>query len=195
LHYSHESFLFFEVPVYPPEEEHSEKVLAPTPEERELLSAAIDVIRARTLSILRRFEDDGDRKTSVLRFLIEAEVISKAKLNLSVANLSGADLSFANLSGADLSGADLSGAELIVTSLRGVKLRFANLNSAKLCSADLSGADLSGAKLRGADFRGADLRDVIWDIQTQWPNPKEVAKAKNIPEKLKQQLRIMGEVE
>jgi hypothetical protein len=39
-----------------------------TPEEQELLDSALDVIRARTLSILRRFENDAKRKASVINF-------------------------------------------------------------------------------------------------------------------------------
>jgi len=52
-------------------------------EEEELLNAAVDVIRARTLSILRSFEQDADRKGYVMEFLAETEVISKLKLDLS----------------------------------------------------------------------------------------------------------------
>lgn len=44
--------------------------------DQELLDVSTHVIRARTLSILRRLENDGVRKTSVIQFLIEAEVIS-----------------------------------------------------------------------------------------------------------------------
>jgi uncharacterized protein YjbI with pentapeptide repeats len=145
---------------------------APTPEEIELLNSAVDVIRARTLSILRRFEKDPERKTSVIRFLIEADIVSKLKLNLSGANLSdanllgadlsGADLSGANLiraklSGADLNGANLSGANLIRADLNDADLNGANLSDAKLILAKLNGADLSGANLSGAKLNGAKL--------------------------------------
>ena len=83
-----------------------------TPEEQELLDAARDVIRARTLSILRRFKDDIERKSSVLQFLIEAEIVSKLKLNLTGADLTGIDLAGADLIGANLTGANLTGANL-----------------------------------------------------------------------------------
>ena len=85
-------------------------------QEQELLEVSIDVIRARTLSILRRFEQDSERKSSVIRFLVEADVIARLRSTslssayLSRAYLSRANLSRANLSGANLSGADLSGA-------------------------------------------------------------------------------------
>jgi hypothetical protein len=223
--------------VYPPEEEHSEKVLAPTPEERELLSAVIDVIRARTLSVLRRFKDDAHRKSSVVRFLIEAEVISKARLSLSDADLSGANLSRTVLYGADLSGANLKGAYLqfanlrkanlgsanleganlnmadlkhanfassqnsgLKTNLIGTQLNMANLQEANLFDAQLKGANLEFANLQGANLgfanlRFANLEAVEWNEKTRWYKPEEVAKAKNIPEKLQQQLGIEGTAE
>jgi Pentapeptide repeats (8 copies) len=138
-----------------------------TDEERELLVSAMDVIRARTLSILRRFENDPERKTSVIRFLIEADIISKLKLDLSDVNLNGAILNFADLSGAklrqaDLSGANLKGANLNNANLSGANLRDANLsrvnlNGAMLNFADLSGANLNFAHLRSANFISAKL--------------------------------------
>jgi uncharacterized protein YjbI with pentapeptide repeats len=66
------------------ETQTNENPLYPTTfEEEELLNAAVDVIRARTLSILRSFEQDTDRKGYVMEFLSETEVISKLKLDLS----------------------------------------------------------------------------------------------------------------
>ena len=136
-------------------------------EEKELLDAASDVIRARTLSLLRRLGKDGERKGHVIRFLIEAEVISKLKLNLRDADLSGADLrdadlSGANLSGANLSGANLSGADLRCADLSFADLSFATLTKAKSFHAKFVRANLNGANLRlirfsVADFSGADF--------------------------------------
>lgn len=114
-----------------------------TTEEIEQLSAAVDVIRARTLSILRRFENDEERKSSVIRFLIEAEVISKAKLNLREANLYRANLYRANLKGANLKGAYLEGAYLEGAYLGGAYLEGAEgltdeqLGKALLCKTKL----------------------------------------------------------
>jgi hypothetical protein len=82
-------------------------------EQKELLDAAVDVIRARTLSILRQFGEDGERKSSVMRFLIEAEAIGKLNLNLGGADLRYVDLIGANLSNANLSKAKFIGANLI----------------------------------------------------------------------------------
>ncbi|RZM82529.1 pentapeptide repeat-containing protein [Leptolyngbya iicbica] len=219
-------------------------------EEKELLAAAVDVIRARTLSILRRFEHDGVRKGNVVRFLIETEVIGKAKMNLSDAdlrdadlcgtnlinaylshadlrdanlsyawlrgaylgdaNLEGADLegayfdgadlggtnlSVANLSVANLSVAKLNGADIICANLRHANLNHANLEGANLGDAYLEGANLSFASLIDTNLSGTklvrtNLRDIRWNKNTQWPVPEEVAKARNIPEVLKQQLGI-----
>ena len=126
-------------------------------EEKELLDAASDVIRARTLSLLRRLGKDGERKGHVIRFLIEAEVISKLKLNLGNADLSGADLRDADLNGANLRDADLSGADFRDADLSGADLSVANLSGTNLSGTNLSVANLSGANLSGADLRCADL--------------------------------------
>jgi uncharacterized protein YjbI with pentapeptide repeats len=140
-----------------------------TLEERELLDSAVNVIRARTLSILRRFENDSERKTDVIRFLIEADIVSKWKLDLSNANMSGAKLCGANLRGAkmrsvdlrgaDLHKADLSSADLEGANLNGAFLREATLEKVNLSEADLSGADLIEAFLRGANLERANLSE------------------------------------
>jgi uncharacterized protein YjbI with pentapeptide repeats len=122
-----------------------------TDEERELLASAMDVIRARTLSILRRFENDPERKGSVMRFLIEADIISKLKLDLREVDLSSANLIRADLSGANLIRANLSGANLLSAHLSGSNLILADLSGANLMHADFSDADLSGADLTGAN--------------------------------------------
>lgn len=166
--------------------------------EKELLDSAVDVIRARTLSILRQFREDKERKTSVVQFLLEAEVISKLELNLNNANLraanlnnaelfstnfSGANLSGvsffeANLSSANLSGANLnsailnlvnfSNANLSGARLSSAELNFANLSLAKLIGVDLCGAKLVGVDLRDADLRGADLSSANLSDAQNW---------------------------
>ena len=158
-----------------------------TLKEKELFSTSKDVIRARTLSILRRFEQDAARKSSVICFLIEADMICKAKLDLSNAdlkcadlqtvslhnaylyraNLSCANLSYSNLYKAYLCQADLSCSilhEVVLryANLKEANLRHANLNKAKLsdasiCYADLSEANLSEASLRGSNLKGSNL--------------------------------------
>jgi uncharacterized protein YjbI with pentapeptide repeats len=133
-------------------------------EDQQLLASSKDVIRARTLSILRRFKDDPERKTSVILFLIEADFISKLKLDLSRADLRdakllGADLSSANLKGADLRGTKLLGADLSDADLRGAKFGSANLSCTNLMMANLSDADLRGANLGSAKLFDANLFD------------------------------------
>ena len=171
-----------------------------TPEEQELLDSSLDVIRARTLSILRRFENDAERKTSVIKFLLETEIVSKSKLNLSGANLSVANLSGANLSGANLSGANLTGANLTGANLTGANLTGAYLIGAYLIEAYLSGAYLIEAYLEGAYLEGAnlpvallfraDLEGIQWDSKTVWPHKNAFISAKNISEDLKKELGI-----
>jgi uncharacterized protein YjbI with pentapeptide repeats len=119
--------------------------------------------RARTLTTLRALEDAG-RKTQVLRFLVEANLVqgeyeSSPVISLAHADLSGTDLSDANLSDADLVHADLSDADLSGTDLSDADLSFADLSDANLSFADLSFADLSDAILLRAYLGDADLGD------------------------------------
>jgi uncharacterized protein YjbI with pentapeptide repeats len=127
--------------------------------------------RARTLTVLPRL--DGDRKGTVVQFLVEAELVQRGEggrepiIRLGRADLSGAFLFEANLSGADLSGADLSKADLTGADLRDANLSCgdprdftgycADLSGAYLDLADLSGANLNGASLNDASLTRADL--------------------------------------
>jgi hypothetical protein len=133
-----------------------------TDEEQQLLDSSKYVIRARTLSILRRFENDAERKTSVIQFLLEANIVSQLKLSLRFANLSNANIGEAYLKGSNLNKANLSGANLLYVDLSNANLGGANLGNSSCClgnfaHANLSGADLSGANLNGADLNGANL--------------------------------------
>jgi len=122
-----------------------------------LLNAASDVIRARTLSLLRILEQDGKRKGHLIRFLVEAEVINKFKVSLSNVDLSKADLRSANLCETNLQSADLSGANLSHANLIKAKLNFANFQGSDYQGANLSNANLNLAKLNFADLSGANL--------------------------------------
>jgi hypothetical protein len=119
-------------------------------EQKELLDTAVDVIRARTLSILRQFGEDGERKSSVIRFLIEIEAIEKLNLSLFGVNLSHVNLSGANLCRVNFRRANLSSADL----------RYVNFSQAYFRRANLSDADLRGTNLRNANLNGADLSRV-----------------------------------
>jgi uncharacterized protein YjbI with pentapeptide repeats len=142
-----------------------------TEEEAQLVESAKDIFRARTLSVLRRLSDDPTRKTSVIRFLIESEILSKLKVDLGDADLSNAflikanlikaNLSRTNLSGTNLAGALLTGANLSMAFLFGADLHAANLSEANLSGADFGGANLSEADLSGADLRRALLIGAI----------------------------------
>jgi len=120
--------------------------------------AALNVIRAKTLSLIRLFKDDIPRKASVLSFLGDAKLLPELKLDLSGSHWKNAFFRKANLSKAILSEADLSGAKLGGSLLREAILREADLREADLGGADLSGANLIGANLRGANLKGANLR-------------------------------------
>lgn len=155
-----------------------------TLEERELFYSAVELIRARTLSTLRRFENDPERKTSVIRFLIEADIIRLLEINLKDADLSGAYLNYADLSNAYLNYANLSGADLNYANLSNAYLMFANLSGSKLYKANLKGADLrvanlSGAELYEADLSGTDLESADLSGATFRNNPglSDAAKA------------------
>jgi hypothetical protein len=214
---SNKSNSFTITPIALSNKSHSPKI---TPEEQELLDSSLDVIRARTLSILRRFANDAERKTSVIKFLIETEIVGKSKLNLSWANLSWATLSGANLQGANLRGTNLEGADLFwadlswsdlsLSNLEGADLFWANLQGVDLFRANLEGVDLEGANLEGANLKSANLsgaklieakliesnlyeanlENIQWNSKTIWPDKSAFANAKNIPEELKKELGI-----
>jgi uncharacterized protein YjbI with pentapeptide repeats len=105
--------------------------------------------RAQTLTVLGRV--DSSRKSQVLQFLDEANLIR---------SVNGKDPTVA-LSRADLSGADLRGADLRGAHLSDANLRDADLSNAFLSNADLSGASGTGANLNEADLSDANLRDVF----------------------------------
>jgi uncharacterized protein YjbI with pentapeptide repeats len=109
--------------------------------------------RARTLTVLERL--DPSRKAAVVRFLDEANLVTKEEGGGPVIALTGADLSGANLQGAELAGADLRTADL-----KDVNLSEANLFAATLFAADLAGADLSYAEMSYVNLYDADLSDV-----------------------------------
>jgi len=118
---------------------------------------ALNVIRARTLSILRRIGEDKERKGNIARFLIDSELMSK--LNLSDADLRSADLVSTNLENTNFRNADLENADLRDADLTGAKLENANLTNADLTGAKLENADLKDANLTGANLTGAKLQN------------------------------------
>lgn len=118
---------------------------------------ALNVIRARTLSILRRLGEDSKRKGNVVRFLIDAELMSK--LNLSESDFSYADLKDTDLENTDFRGANLENANLTNADLRGAKLENANLENADLRGADLESVDLKNANLKNTNLQETNLQN------------------------------------
>jgi uncharacterized protein YjbI with pentapeptide repeats len=137
------------------------------------------IARVRTLTVLPHL--DPKRKGSVLRFLIESNLIDNEKtiidlgeadlsgvhlirgyfgeINLHKTNLSKAYLYDVILLGANLSEADLSEANLTGIVLFMANLYRANLHQANLLGAELSKADLSEANLQGTDLCKADMSE------------------------------------
>jgi hypothetical protein len=145
-----------------------EKDLRVSEEESEVRTLA----QARTLTVLERLEPS--RKTAVMQFLIEAELVQSVEGGRGpIITLAGV-----NLSGADLSGADLSDAALVDAALVDASLLQANMSKAALSGADLFLANLREANLSrvyalrgsGTDLREADLRNATlhnaWVPQT-----------------------------
>jgi hypothetical protein len=106
--------------------------------------------RARTLTVLEAL--DPSRKTAVMQFLVESELVQAVRRpwlgRAHIISLAGADLSGANLSGADLSGANLSGADLSGANLSGADLSDAYLEDAKGITSE--GLELQARHLEGA---------------------------------------------
>jgi uncharacterized protein YjbI with pentapeptide repeats len=111
--------------------------------------------RARTLTVLGRL--DPGRKTALIQFLVEANLIQSVEGKAPIITLSGANLIKADLSEANLLGADLSEANLHDANLHDANLHDANLHNANLIEANLRDADLSDADLSDADLIEANL--------------------------------------
>lgn len=120
--------------------------------------AALNVVKAKTLSLFRAFEQDMPRKANVLSFLGDSGLLIHLKLDLSSSHWKEANLRNVQLSGVNFSGANFKKAQLSRANLREAYLSDAQLNKAQLNVANLSEAKLFGAQLIGAEIRGADLR-------------------------------------
>jgi uncharacterized protein YjbI with pentapeptide repeats len=113
------------------------------------------VARARTLAALR--ELDGERKSQLVKFLVEAELITG---KTSVIKLSNANLSNVDLRGRNLQGAIIPWANLDQADLGGADFRAADLNHTSLCKANLRGVNFDHTNLDHAILNGADLQGV-----------------------------------
>jgi uncharacterized protein YjbI with pentapeptide repeats len=120
------------------------------------------IARANTLRIFRRL--GKDRKTNLLLFLCESNlisgenpIISLRDVNLDEVNLSKLDLTGINLSYANLAGANLKGSILVDTDLDYADLQYSDLSGAKLIRASLNFTDLSHCNLKGSNLSSAEL--------------------------------------
>lgn len=180
-----------------------------------VVESARNVIRAQTLAILRIFSEDIEKKSSVMRFLVESEILGSLAVSLSGADLTKANLKNIDLIGADLKGCNLrdailtranfKGADLTRASLVNAEIFLTEFDDATLISADMRGvkhginftrANLLGAWLEGADLKNAFLNyamleGVHWDDKTIWPDQAFFFRgAEKIPDVLKQQLGL-----
>jgi uncharacterized protein YjbI with pentapeptide repeats len=111
--------------------------------------------RAKTLTVSLLL--NAERKTILLVFLNEQDLItSKSRLG-PVVSLQGADLSGADLSDMDLSYTDLSGTILADADLTDGPDYPDSFTGTIFTNANLEGVNFNGAKLRGANMEGANL--------------------------------------
>jgi uncharacterized protein YjbI with pentapeptide repeats len=123
--------------------------------------------RARTLTALSQLHD-GDLKGEVMRFLLEADLITGSReekrapvISLQEADLEGVYLEMYDWSGIFLIGAYLKDADISVCGLRDAALAGALLMNADLRESTIDRADLNGANIRGALLGGASLRGAL----------------------------------
>ena len=123
------------------------------------------IARTRTIALLRLL--DGERKSQVLQFLYESELINEDP----IVQLRGADFRSCNLKGASLQNAelrgvyfeysDLEGSNLSEADLRGSDFSFSNFSNANLDDTNLHQANLSGAIFHNTDLTSADISQTI----------------------------------
>lgn len=122
-----------------------------------LREVALDIIRARTLSILRRLGDDGTRKGSVIQFLADVGLVGRIQFSTDDVGLVGDRLKFVNLRYAPLRAVNLKYIEFCGVDLSHADLSFSRLDGANLNSSELYGANLENTDLGGANLECANL--------------------------------------
>jgi len=116
-------------------------------DQKELLDASLHVIRAYTLSTLRRLDADASRRSNIIQFLTESEIFYSLKL----------DLSGAYLRDTTLTGLELKNAVLDEVNFRHLTYRESAANIVRFCRADLRGADLRESEFCWSTFYEANL--------------------------------------
>ncbi len=119
-----------------------------------------DIARIRTVTILRRLENDIKRQNRILHFLHDAELL---QILLKTANLSGIDLNGVNLNGVNLNGANFTNANLC-----GANFSEASLNGANFTNANLCGANLEKSYIQNTNFINTDLSNAILVNAKTW---------------------------
>lgn len=109
------------------------------------------IARARILNTLRQL--DPDRKGQLLKFLYEANLVTRCKGDPNTGGMSDCKVSKLGLNGARLDGVTFD----IPIPMPGIELSEASLPNAKIPGIDLTGAQLQKANLGGADLEGATL--------------------------------------
>jgi uncharacterized protein YjbI with pentapeptide repeats len=120
------------------------------------------VIRAKTLTTLGQL--DGKRKSHIVRFLYEAQMINVAQpsINLADADLSSVDLTDYKLINASFVKCNLFNATFRKTILQGVDFRNVNLNLASFDNSYLKNVTFSYAQLNSSSFDNSHLTDVTF---------------------------------
>jgi uncharacterized protein YjbI with pentapeptide repeats len=130
------------------------------------------VVRAKTVTVLRQL--DGKRKSYVIQFLYEAELLFHKRNPI---DLNNADLNNIDMSGRKLENISLNGALLQNASFMGATLDNSNFNYAKLVKSTFEKAKLVNATFFNCDatesnFDGANLTGALFEfgrlIKTTW---------------------------
>ena len=142
---------------------------------------ARNLARTQTLTALRLL--DGRRKSQLLQFLYEAQLINSQP----VIQLNGGDLSNAILNEATLSGAELRGVYFVGASIRRARLDRANLCGSDFSNVDFSETDLTGTQLVQANLNNAKLKTAF--LENVDIDDVDLAKAK-LTKKQREYLRV-----